>query len=779
MAASRGTLAALLLTGGLPVALAQELSQEITVTDDAEETVLFQADGVIREGADDPIVATGNVRASYGGRYLTADRVTYDPGADLVTASGNVVLYEADGTPAFADEIVLSGDLSDGVATGFAALLANDNRLAAASAVRRSSGVNDLNRAVYTACEVCTEEGEARTPTWQIRALRVTQDENERVIRFRNAVVEVLGVPVFYTPYVQIPDPSVRRKSGLLTPRLGTSTRLGLEAEIPYYWSISPHQDVTFSPRHMTELGTLIKGEYRLRTHDAGLTVQAGFIAPEGDQDLEERRAFGTRDALAPEGFRADDNVRWHLFGSAFKALDDDWIAALDVNLTSDDAYLQFYDVEPEDQLRDALDVVKPDRLTTELSLTRRRADSFTDVSAITFQSLRSSDDDDFQANALPRFTHLQRYDVAGGQLELLGNLLYLNRQEGLDTSRAVGAATYERAHTTRGGHRLRGFAQLRGDVYRFEDADLGVEDCNVRDGDYEGCRALLPRDGEDDGFTTTRLLPTVGAEWSYPLAKLTEGATFIVEPRAQLVLSPNEDFTEDVFNEDSQFFQFDDVTLFDWSKATGFDRWEDGARLNYGVSATAVYPSGWTLSGLLGQQLRADDTDAFSTQTLATDADGNPVRAFINDTGLGETASDIVGTFAVRYGRTLSIDNRFRFDKEDGTLNRGESTVRANLGRFSTNISYLRAETLDRIVGGNRDEFLTASAAYRLTDRWTVGGTQRENLATGETTAQSLLLRYDDQCTIFSVSYRFDNTVGRGVDTNRSLTFNVDLAGF
>ena len=775
MAVSRGALATVLLVGALPVALAQD----ITVTDQADETVLFQADAVVREGADDPIIATGNVRASYGGRYLTADRVIYDPVEDLVTARGNVVLYEADGTPAFADEIVLTGDLGDGVATGFSALLANDNRLAAASAVRRRSGVNDLNRAVYTACEVCTEEGDAKTPTWAIRALRVTQDQNAKTIRFRNAVVEVLGVPVFYTPYAEIPDPSVRRKSGFLTPNVGTSTRLGLEVEAPYYWSISPHQDVTFSPRHMTELGTLIKGEYRVRTRNGGLTVQAGFIDPADGQDLEERRAFGTRDALAPEGFRADENLRWHLFAAAFRDLDDDWTAALDVNLTSDDAYLQFYDVEPEDQLRDALDVIKPDRLTTELSLTRRRADSLTDISAITFQSLRTTDDDDFQANALPRFTHLRRYETLGGQLEVLGNLLYLNRNQGLDTSRAVGAATFERTRTTRGGHRLRGFAQLRGDVYRFEDADLGVEDCNVRDANYDTCRALLPRDGEDDGFTTTRLLPTVGAEWSYPLARLTDTATFIIEPRAQLVLSPNEDFTRDVFNEDSQFFQFDDVTLFDWSKATGFDRWEDGARLNYGVSATAVYETGWTLSGLIGQQLRADDTNAFSTPTLTTDAQGNTARAFINDTGLGETASDIVGTFALRYGRTLSVDNRFRFDKEDGTLNRGESTVRANLGRFSTNLAYLRAETQERIVGGARDEFLTASAAYRLTDRWTVGAGQRENLATGETTSQSLLLRYDDQCTIFTVSYRFDNTVGRGVDTNRSLTFNVDLAGF
>ena len=770
MAVSRSVLAAALLAMGTT----SVLGQDIVVTDEASEQVVFQADDVVRQDETSPIIASGNVRAAFGGRLLTAERVIYDPATDVVTAYGGVAIYEADGTPFFADEVTLTGDLADGVATNFSALLESDSRLAASSAVRRRDGRNELNNAVYTACEVCADDGDAKTPTWQIKALRVTQDTEDDVIRFRNAVIEVLGVPVFYTPYVQVPDPSVTRQSGFLFPRLGNSTRRGFEVEVPYYLAISDHQDITFNPKVMSSLGILTQGEYRVRTFDAGAVIQAGVIRAEDDAPAE-----------IPD-------TRFHVFASAFKELPDGWRAQADVNLTSDDDYLQFYDVAPQGSLRDGLDVIRPDRLVSEVSFARRTDTTLTDISAITFQSQRSEDDDDFQADALPRITHQRDYEVLGGDVRLLGNFLYLNRTAGLDTTRAVATATYERAYTTRGGHRFRGFAELRGDVYRFEDANLGVEGCNVDDTPdavrdpldaFDNCRLTLPRDAQDDGFTTAHLLPTVGAEWSYPLAKTTDRATYIVEPRAQVVLSPETDFGRDVFNEDGQFFQFDDVTLFDWSKGTGFDLFEDGQRLNVGVSGTAVYTNGLTVSGLIGQQFRAQDTDAFGEDRAIEIVD--PVtgetrvteRTF-NDTGLGTTTSDYVGNLDIRYGDRFAMTNRFRLDKDDFALNRGESTLRARLGDVSTSLSYLRVERQDITAVGERDEFLTASLAYQLNEHWTIGGGFREDINRGETTARNLLLRYRDQCTLLTLNYREDNTRGLAFGTDRSIIFNIDLLG-
>lgn len=741
-----------------------------------DETVLFSADSVIRERDDAPILAEGNVQAFFGTQTLVADQLTYDPDTDVVIASGNVSIFDGEGQTYFADAVELTGNLRDGVATNFAALLNEQTRLAGSSVVRRSSGRNDINNAAFSACPICDDKGEKKRPTWQVKALRVTQDTNDQTIRFRNAVIEAWGVPVMYTPYLSFPDPAVKRKAGFLTPSIGNSTRSGLEIELPYYLPISDHQDVTFSPRYFSKLGLLAKAEYRVRTHDAGAVFQGGFIQPNGIVRNTVSGSYITEDdanklvsgnLTVPLANRETDiGPRWHLFGEGFKELDNGWRAEFDIDIVSDKQYLRQYDIEPEGELREAIDVLQPDRLENSFAFVRREADSFTQLSTTMFQSLRTSEDNDFMADAMPHFRHEKKHPVplVGGEATVGSDFLYLHRPSGLDSARAVVNATYDKSHTTKGGHRFRGFAEVRADHYRYTDADQGIQACNVDDGDaaYEECRIALPREARKEAFTTSRVLPTAGLEWSYPLAKLTDSQTFIIEPKIQAVVSPQGDYTDHVFNEDSQFFQFDGVTLFDWSKSPGLDLWEDGQRLNIGVSGTAIFNKKLTVSGTLGQQYRTETSTAFDS-----------------DTGLGSTTSDIVGDVDIVYGRNLTMDNRFRFDKNDGTLRRGESTIRGRMGPFAANLSYLRVEDPQLDATDQRDEFLTTTASYAINDRWTVGGNWRENLAEGETTARSLLLRYRDDCTIFTINYRFDNQTGTDFNQNTSLTFNVDVIGF
>ncbi|ADM09847.1 hypothetical protein PB2503_08969 [Parvularcula bermudensis HTCC2503] len=765
------SIAALSLTVAT-VGTAQQSSEIAT-----EETVLFRADTLYRETANSPIVAEGGVEAYAGDQRLLADTLIYDPINDIVTAKGEVVVTTADGRSFYADQVDLTGDLKQGVATNFGALLGEQGRLVGAAVTRGANGVNTIERGTYTACEVCDEDGSATPPTWQVKAVRVIQDTNGQKIRFRHATFEAFGVPLFYTPYFEFPDPSVERVSGFLPPSLGTSSRTGFEIDIPYYFAISDHQDATFSPRYMTNLGTMMKGEYRVLSPKGGAVIQAGMISPEGvirdpqtglvliesdlsGSEIDQLRALGDT-TVGP---------RWHVFAEAATDLEDEWVASVDIDLVSDKNYLGTYDVAPDGALKEAVDILQPDRLENELAFTRDTADSFTDIRALMFQSLRPTEDNDFMADALPRITHERRYPFPGigGTLTLGGQALVLHRPAGLDTARAIARASYEKTHLTAGGHRLRLFSEVRGDAYRYQDADQGLQEC--RDGafvggqftTYEECREFLPNEGLVDAFSSTRYLPTAGVEWSYPLARFAQDVSIIIEPRAQLVIAPREDYTDDIFNEDSAFFQFDTVTLFDWIKSTGDDLWEEGQRINLGLSASAIYANGLSVGGSVGQQWRAQDSSQF-----------------LEDTGLGDTSSDIVGEVDVSFRDNFAAATQFRVDDEDGTLRRIETDIRGQRDRFAGTLNYLRVDNNDLLSQEERDEFLTAGVYYALSERLDLGGTWLENLNLSETIQQRLILRWADECLTWSLAYQYENREEDGLDEDHSLTFSVDLIGF
>ena len=722
--------------------------------------VLFEANTVTRASENSPIVAEGDVKAYFGDQYLSSEKVIYDPQTDIVTAVGNVSITDSEGQTFFADDVELTGDFADGIATNFSALLASDARLAGATVIKNGDNTNELNNGVFTACKVCKENGDPKRPSWQVKALKVTQDRDEQVIRFDDAVFEVLGVPVFYSPYLQIPDPSVERQSGLLTPSIGNSSILGTNVEIPYYFVISEHQDFTFAPKITEKQGILYKGEYRIRSRNGGAIVQAGVIDTDGTEDGERNGEPFTFDV---------PGIRYHVFSEGFLDFRDNWRASYDVNYVSDNRYLRSYDVLPEGELEEPAGVFRPDRLTSEVALTRRTDTSLFSIETLGFQSLRTSEDNALAAQGLPRVKYNASFKdmpLIGGTTTIDANFVSLMREEGLDTLRAVAAVQWERVMTTTGGHRFNFFGELRGDAFSYTDIDQGNEVCNgaLSAANFAACQAAFPGSGLDDSQSTTRFLPTIGAGWSYPLARQTEQATIIVEPQAQLVISPEENYLDDIINEDSQFFEFDTTTLFDWNKSSGYDLWEDGQRLNFGLSAAAIFNNGISVEGSLGQQFRADETDVYT--------------AFGIDAGLGDTTSDYVGSFEVRWPELFTFKNRFRFDKDDGTIRRAESDIAARRGKYSGNLNYVRVQTQAQDITRNRTEFLRAGAGYDLTDRWSVNALWRKDIAADRTTQLTYSLIYRDECTRVTFSYRNDLTRGDGFEVDRSITANVELLG-
>ena len=107
-------------------------------------------------------------------------------------------------------------DLAEGFVRDIRVLLTDQSRLAAADAKRVAGNKTTFRRGVFSPCELCEDDPD-RAPLWQLKAQRVVHDQEDQTIRYYNAWMEMFGIPVIYTPYLEHPDPTVKRKSGFLS----------------------------------------------------------------------------------------------------------------------------------------------------------------------------------------------------------------------------------------------------------------------------------------------------------------------------------------------------------------------------------------------------------------------------------------------------------------------------------------------------------------------------------------------------------------------------------
>jgi LPS-assembly protein len=248
-------LAGIVLAPVLP-ALAQvanPLAQQLSTSFNAVPSLapggqmLLEADQLTYDFDRQRVTATGNVQIHYGALVLDAEKLTYDQRSGRLIASGGVRILEPGGNLIVAETLDVTDDFSDGFIESINLITTDRVRLTAQAAERRDGNLLIFRRGVYTACEPCAEHPE-KPPLWQIKAARIVQDSAEKTIYYQHARLEFFGIPIAYTPFFSHPDPSVKRKSGFLTPSLLQTDAIGVGVTTPYFWNLAPNYDLTLSP---------------------------------------------------------------------------------------------------------------------------------------------------------------------------------------------------------------------------------------------------------------------------------------------------------------------------------------------------------------------------------------------------------------------------------------------------------------------------------------------------------------------------------------------------
>lgn len=672
--------------------------------------VRFSADELQHDRELDIITARGNVQVQNEDRILQADVIVYNRKQDFVTASGNVTMLEPSGDVLFAEYMELTGDLRDGVIADLRAILKDGSLLAANGARRSNANRLDLRNAVYSPCRLCEDEPN-KPPLWQVKAVKVVHDKKRQTVEYSDAWLEVAGMPVLYTPYLSHPDPTVKRKSGFLTPSFGSSAVTGTFLTTPYYFNIASNADATLTPSFTTDEGVILAGEYRHKFNEGDFEARASIK----ENTPTSLQTYTTEKGIA--------NLRGHVAAKGRFDYDDTWRWGFDVNRQTDEAYMSRFGYSVDNTLPQVSNA-----LASRGFVEGFRHRNYFSVEGTSYQSTLTSLDDETIPLILPLmdYNHQSEPDRFGGHSNIDVNMLALSRDQGTDTRRL----------SVRGGWTLP-YAAPAGDVYTFSARLMG---------DFYNVKGYHPTGQDKTSDFAYRLRPQMSLDWRYPFVR-GEGSVYqMIEPIASVVVAPYGGNSAFIPNEDSENLEFDDTNLFSENRFTGLDRIEGGPRVNYGIKWGVFGKEGGSTSLLLGQSYRYKKDDTFT--------DGS---------GLENNLSDIVGRVHVSPGSMVDMFYRTRLDKSNLKARRNEVDLSAGgpALRLGTRYAYFDRQEGSEFPG--REE-ISGSLASQLNKEWRSSFTVTRDLAENDFRTMGLDLTYEDEC------FAMSTTVNRTFFQNQEL---------
>ena len=700
------------MRAGLLVLLAAVLTLLFSGRTFAQDRATLIADS-LRITSPSQLVAAGNVEIFFKGQRLTAQSVVFDRVADSLEITGPIVLTDGSNNYILASQAELSADMSNGILRSARLVMNQQLQLAASEIMRVGGRYTALNRVIASSCKICADNP---TPLWELRATRVVHDQAEQQLYFEHAQLRFGGVPVFYIPRLRLPDPTLKRASGFLMPKLTGNSNLGTGLRIPYFLKLGKSRDVTITPYITTNGARTVDLRYRQAFATGDLTINGAFSRDEllAGENRGYVLALGRFDL--PRGFRLD------LRGEA----------------VSDDAYLLDYGYPA------------ADRLDSRLVISRTRRNETISARLIGFYSIRQGDDNSTLPAIVGDLTYARRFSL--GSLGGSGGLQFQTHAhyrpsaslldgdgdgiaDGRDVQRVSLKADWRRDWALNNGMIAAVLGEATGDFYVI---------------------------GQDAAFagSKARFHGSLAAELRWPLIKSGKnGVAHVIEPVIQLILSPGGN--EALPNEDSALVEFDEGNLFSLNRFPGSDATERGMRANIGGSYFRNDPNGWTLGVTAGRVLRADDLGQFSAGS-----------------GLAGVKSDWMASWQLTIAGGLGITNRLIFN-DDLTLTKGELLAAASGDRYGFAVGYVYAVADLAENRPDPTSELNIYSTYKISSNWSAQFANRYDFEAARAANAGIGLTYRNECLLVDLSLSRRFTSSTSVKPTTDFGLSVELLGF
>jgi len=677
--------------------------------DEQLQIVAFSADQVTYDGDADVVTASGEVRMNREGNYLAADEVVWDRKTGEVRARGNVLLLTPEGDKMLGEDVVLTDTLRDGTIDNLLVVLDSGGRIAATRGIR-TGNVTTLENAIYSPCPVTSTSGCPKRPSWAITAAKIIDDPARNRVHFEGGRLQLFGMNLPLLPIFNI-SRSGGGATGWLVPDISVSTRKGLELALPYHWQIGPNRDATLTPHLYTGVLPAIEAKYR-ELNSIGAFQVGGFLT------------YGTIENVNPAATSTRKGFRGYFEANGKAQLNPLWSVTSSLRAASDKTVTRRYDITTDDRLRSFINAE------------RIGPNSYISIAGWAFQGLRVDDVQKQIPIALPALdARFRMANIAGGKVELEANSLSILRIEGQDTQRAFASARWDLRRLTPWGQELVLTAYGRGDAYHTNDS----------------ASTVVPIYRGTDGWHA-RAIGALAADIKWPFVGPAFGGFQRLVPRVQLVLTPPTPNLE-IPNEDARSVDLEDSNLFALNRFPGYDRWEDVSRVTYGLD-WSLERANLSVTSTIGQSYRFERHNGI----------------FPGGTGLTGRISDVVGRTRIRYGRFIDLTHRYRVDKNNFAVRRNELDLTVGTDQTYAQIGYLRFDrNIDPAIEDLRDkEELRVAGRVLFRHYWSIFGAtvidlsdQREDplsLADGwEPVRHRLGIEYEDDCLEVGLTWRRD----------------------
>ena len=495
--------------------------------DNTKSNVEFTSDSLEVDENKNLMIAKGNVIIKSEKETIKADSVKYDKSLDKATASGNISIISDDGTIIETSEIILTNEFKNILALTLFTKFKDNSKLKASRLSKNSDRSIFLN-GEYTPCNCDFKNGEK--PVWQLNSSEVVHDQSNKTIYFKNVVLKIMDYPIFYIPYLSTPDPSVKRRSGFLTPTWSSSSRNGFQATVPYYFAPNDESwDSTFTNHYKGKHGYVNQLNTRKKFNYGYL--ETNLFQGEVDTNNED-----------------DDNVFAGNLSFNGK-LESNWLIDGSGKYTDQDTFMQRYNFDKSSNYKNYL---KTKKITE---------NTISEIEWYKYQNLAVASKMN-QPNLQPSIKHKIFLKNQNTNSEISLSAHEIKNDEGYNIQRWSGSGIIE--HNLENNY-----------VDLLLSVDTGLDLYAIKN---------RPSTDINDNKYLDRLSLGLSILTKKDLFYSFGNYNFLTTPKIQISSMHSTDRKDDIPNRDSSDFRFDQANMFLINPYQGRDNIQTYQRLNYGI---------------------------------------------------------------------------------------------------------------------------------------------------------------------------------------------------